>query len=1146
MFVISKAGNTAYLKELGLVFTDLSRLRPILSRLSRVLSYVKIPAWNNSTAEARGNRQMARLVLILSILSIGSSIFPGIAQAAGWEWSSLPGRERVVVQLDAPDRWSVSRVGTTTLMLRLEGNNTDLQPGQNGGNDAIFRTMQTAPEGLYLLTNTNEFGYMVSRDGDNRVRIDLFNDPIGARWQPPAGAPENPVGLNMPGQADSPAGLDNGRENSVNAAPQAPRTQIDAIIQAQQQMSQPAMPEPGLPARQASADTPLAPPAEQVPAGSFTEANIAGSLQQVNRPGQASAPNGPTQQPGGYAQAGQEAAPGNPTGSRAVQPADEQGARGQAGIQVQTPLSVEQSPVQQRQALNQPSTAGATPQAANGQSSVQQQVVRPVQSGSAQNSQPIRQRPRHTQAEEGDGYLVAPISPVDPFAGQDQGENVPARGETPGVPPAAGSPNFQEGKLIPLEENKDLVMRLPGPVEPDAQEPPVQYDEDGNPIEPPPSVAELIAEAQTSISAEHYEDALDLLSEAKLRPEITTQELEDVLYLISDATFGLGIDDIAAYGDKILGVSEEALNANLKSARAPSMLLRLGYVNLKMGNIQEAEAYFNLLKRNHPNDENIPLIYYYWGDYFFEKENYQQAADQFQYIVQNYPDSKFVREASVGLARSLYKLGYFDQAFQIVDYIERRWPRFYMEYPPILEMIGDAALNMGKLEDARNRYWLYYNLDPSGPDAPDMLTRIGDIYLQEKSTAAAREVYEEAVRRFPNHDAGLIAQMRLAEEGIYDAPSIGDMFSVFDRPYSELPYETYSRIVREHPDSKLAPLAQLKLAIWYLWNKRYTEALTEATTFAEKYPEHTLLPKAHEVALAAFSSLTADSVTDKEYDRILHAWDQFPIIQGQEEVIGGESRLALAYSEWSNQRSADALKTLEPFFRGTKDFSYGEPALNLALTILVDSGQWQAVADLYRKVEMWELTPDTQRQLDYSMALAAENLRNYDQATVLWDSLRNQTNMPPEQKVYMFYFLAKAAERNKDMEQAYYLGRDALQGLTGMAEENPDSADIPKIKDLLAMLMNITEGAGRITEALDWQQQYAKYVSEDSPDYLAMRYRLGQLYRQNGDRARWALVMQELVERDPNSLYGRMAASELRGSQLSNDINSFLPQGASM
>lgn len=29
------------------------------------------------------------------------------------------------------------------------------------------------------------------------------------------------------------------------------------------------------------------------------------------------------------------------------------------------------------------------------------------------------------------------------------------------------------------------------------------------------------------------------------------------------------------------------------------------------------------------------------------------------------------------------------------------------------------------------------------------------------------------------------------------------------------------------------------------------------------------------------------------------------------------------------------------------------------------------------------------------------------------------------------------------------------------------------------MLISITEGAGRINEALDWQQQYSQYVKED-------------------------------------------------------------------
>ena len=93
------------------------------------------------------------------------------------------------------------------------------------------------------------------------------------------------------------------------------------------------------------------------------------------------------------------------------------------------------------------------------------------------------------------------------------------------------------------------------------------------------------------------------------------------------------------------------------------------------------------------------------------------------------------------------------------------------------------------------------------------------------------------------------------------------------------------------------------------------------------------------------------------------------------------------------------------------------------------------------------------------------------------------------------------------------------------------------------MLISITEGAGRINEALDWQQQYSQYVKEGEPDYPAMRYRLAQLYRKSGDLSRWAVVMQELVDKDPNSLYGRMAASELRSTTLNDEVNTFLPPG---
>lgn len=1148
--------------------------------------------------------------------------------ALSWQWSSLPDRERVVITLDKAEPWSLNRVGKEALALNLPSPPETIAISENvPGPDKILKTVNLSPNGIYLFTNTNAFGYVVSREANNRLRVDIFPDPLGARWQGTGEEPKpvDPAGNGQTASANQQGqGGQAGAAGASPAAQSGPRTQMQALIQAQNQIQgqtpdQTPGQTPGQVASQAAGqraepqtgqqlgqiasgqvNSSQAIPSQAAPSQAASgqasgavappppPSSVLGAASSATPPAPVPGPSsGPVQ--GGYV-APPSAVPDVPASGQTVrentlvdslrdiprQPAQQAGGNAaSAAADKNAPFKFENNknePGQLFEPVSPPPPVAATnasdqageqaagqAQQAAPQSPLQTNAQPPVQQHSTGgtfrsklgDSSLMQSVPMQTQGQVSDS---GPAQSPDKVATQnvvqrpvqDNSSNLPALGDVAGSTLAQPVRQQVQG-MTPAELEKAMQEQTSRqaqqsqPPKQSAEE--VKLDEEGNPIAPPPPFEDVMAGAQENLSAGAYEQALNKLNELKARTDLTERQREDTLYAISDAKYGLGSNDFLANGQAIIAASEEALNFNPKSERLPAMLLRLGLVNLKTGNVQDAEAYFNLLKRQYPNNENIPLIYYYWGDYFFNQEKYQQAADQFQYLVQHYPESTFVREASVGLARSLYKLGYFEQSFEIVDYIEKRWPRFYMEYPPILSMVADAAYQVGRLDDAKARYWLYYNLMPSGPEAGTVLTRLGDIYLSEKKPKAAKEVYEEAVRRFPNDDAGLVAMMRLAEEGINDAPSINDMFSVFDRPYSELPYQTYERILKEHPNSAVAPLANLKLAMWYLWNKRYSDALRAVTDFEKRFPNHPLLPKAKEVAMNAFSLLAAEGVRDNEYGRVMQVWDEFPILQRQSDDLSGESRLALAVSEWNQKRSANALKTLEPFFRGAKDFENGEPALSLALTVLIDAGQWPQVADLYNKVEMWELTPETQRQLDYAMALASENMNKPEQAATLWEALRQRADLPLDQKAYMFYFLARGAERKKDMETAYYLGREALQNLMEIGESSPEKVDPVKIKDTLAMLIGITEGAGRTQEALDWQQQYSKYVQPGDADYPAMRYRLAQLYKKSGDLGRWGVILQELVEKEPNSLYGRMAASELKLSNLSNEVNSFLPPG---
>lgn len=664
-------------------------------------------------------------------------------------------------------------------------------------------------------------------------------------------------------------------------------------------------------------------------------------------------------------------------------------------------------------------------------------------------------------------------------------------------------------------------------------------DEKGNPVPPPPNPADLMEQVRRFMISRDYTKALDLLQTLKSLPDIPGDMREETLYLIADALYARGKDTILENFDAIIAATSEAMNFDLKSHRVPQALLRLGLVNMRIGNSPEAEGYFNLLRRQYPNDENAVLAMYYAGEEAYKRGEYQKAADVFQSIVQDFPESKYVREGSASLARTLHKMGYYKQAQTILDFVDKRWGRFYLEYPQLLIVAADVAEHTGRLEDARSHYWLYYNVTPGADDIDTVLARLGDILAKQKQADAARVIYEEAVRRFPDKDGGLISLMRLAEEGIHDAPSIAEMVTVFQRPDNTRPVQAYTTIISGHPQSPLAPLARLKLTMWYLWNHQYPDALTSAVEFTKTHPDSDMLPKVREIALQSFSLMVAESLSDSNYGRVLALWEQHPLIQEHERELSVDTRVAIALSYANTGQPLRALELLDGFLKGPKDPRHGENTLALALKVYLENQDWQRIADLMRDVSGWTLSDPLRKQADYALALAHENLGHSDLAVPLWQRLYDRKDLPVEQRAYVGYFLSRDAERKRELEKAYLLTRETLSDFLAVAQADPDRADTPRIKESLLSLMDITEAAGRLRESLDWIDQYARYVPDSDPGYAAMRYRVARLQRKMGNVDAWKNTLEELVRLDPQSLYGRMAASELRTTDVTKGLSGF-------
>ncbi|WP_457571949.1 tetratricopeptide repeat protein, partial [Desulfovulcanus sp.] len=650
-----------------------------------------------------------------------------------------------------------------------------------------------------------------------------------------------------------------------------------------------------------------------------------------------------------------------------------------------------------------------------------------------------------------------------------------------------------------------------------------------------PDYQGVLVTVRAAIANGQLDAALESLTPLVKDPRLPEELKEEVLYTYADLLFQKNRNNLEENFSQVVNAFEQAINYNPKSPRLPLALLNLGYVHLQVGNIPEARGYFNLLRKKFPYDHNVPLTYFYWAEYYFRKKNFQKAADGFQYIIQKYPEHRIAKKAAVGLANSLKELEFYKQAGEIVDYIEQRWPRYYIDDPEFLVLSGYVAYKNKKYEHAKDRFWLYVNLLPEGDKVDITLARIGDIYLLKGKKQAAKEIYEQTAKKFPDQEGGLIAAMRLAEEGIYDQPTARDMFSVFDRPYSLRPQKIYTLISDKYPNSPLAPVALLKLAIWELWNKNEAQSLETIKKFFKRYrhPKE-LRDKAIEVAIQAFEQMAQRCALEGNYKQILNAWTRYPFLSQNSAKIDPETRLALATAFSNNNQISKAIQLAQPILSQKNVNQNSFTALALLLNIYFKMEDWKKIIELGEKCKNWSLPPKQKQQLNYALALAYENLGYVQKSLPLWRKLAADIELPKKQRAYALYFLAQNALSQQDLENVYIFAQEALS----IFLEEKD--DIPKIKSCLDLLIQATVRTGRKKEALGWALELATYIKEDDPDWPSFKYRLAGLYKLNGDKASWAKILNELINKKPRSLFSKMAKSDLMSAQLLKEAKQYL------
>ena len=1099
--------------------------------------------------------------------------------------------DRMVFSFDSgrlPD-YTVTRDGTKSMLVTLPGDvwQSETKPGSKDYPGKLVKSIRVSGNTVRIEMKTNAFGFIrVPVSGKPQFVLQLYRDPIGARWKPSApksapapaaaSAPARPAVSSQPAPAPRPAAAtpEPAPAASAPAAQPAPSAAQgnEANLPPEQNASGERKPFFAVPY---SVRTEVAPPPGQAQPAAPTPATAQpATAQPLTAQPVAPPPDQPQPVAAPPAQARPVASVPTPGSTSGMYPSSSELRFKAVNKSAEEVKFAELAGPGAKVSDVSPGVGGvvAPPSAEDGQTggpvaplpdsvsqpvsdvgqSVQATVAEPPAQAGGAVSGGVTQQPVEEQ-----GGALQPIVTSDPVSGAGQaggGVVAPPPMVVQGAPPPEPTPEEAARVVQPPPDEPAQVESVPAqevaeqPAEAETQTPAAVPDGategtdvavDNATLEAQARLEEIknqIYEAQTLMFNGNLPEALDIYEKVLRYPELEPPAREEALYAVADIKKQLNRGDLAAKFDEIAQAYIEAMNANLRSNRVPSALLNLGLLNLQVGNFPESKAYFKILQEKYPDDDNIPSISYYWGEYYYRKGDYKKAADQFQYLIQTYPEHELVKDAAYYLADSLNRTGFYEQAFQIVDYIDKRWPDYYMENNEFLRLAGGVEMQLGKWAAAKNHYFTFYNLNPEASGADVVLARIGDIYVRDGEKEAARLIYEKAVQDFPTGEGGLVAKMRLAEEGIFDDPTMPQMGTVFNRPYNKRPEKVYQEIVEDFPENPLAPIAQLKLAMWYAFNKKYPEALTAAQDLIEKYPDSPLVGRARKLGDAVFVLAVPGMVDEERYGRVVRYWETYDFIGEKDTRVNDGTKLGVAMSYWKIGKPEEALKLLSPYLQKKQVKDVSPQALGMAVNIYLDGLAWKEIADLVAMVKQnWKLDEEQLLQIDYARAMALQNLGDDIKALPLWAELAKDVKVEPAFRAYAMYYMAKAAMERQDLRKVFVYSQEALSLLL------QTDGDPEKIKDAVLMSIYATERSGRYGEALKWAREYDKYIKVDNPEWASTRFKLARIYRKAGAMDEWKALLNDIIEKKPESLQAQLAKSALETYDLEQQVQQYAP-----
>ncbi|MHB8173882.1 MAG: tetratricopeptide repeat protein, partial [Nitrospirota bacterium] len=396
-------------------------------------------------------------------------------------------------------------------------------------------------------------------------------------------------------------------------------------------------------------------------------------------------------------------------------------------------------------------------------------------------------------------------------------------------------------------------------------------------------------------------------------------------------------------------------------------LYGLGWSYFKLGDMPKSAENFEMLVENYPNSGLAVTAYLQLGEARAQMKNYKRAAKAYEQALSKAKDPADAKTARYDLAWAYYQAKMFKEASDVLDgMLANRKDLDSPDYIEAENLLARCKLYIGDYPPAISIFEKIADKYPSNPLAQDALMGLAEAYERHDEPYKAVDTYKRLLKNYPESSMKAealfgIGRNFLEQENFPQAvegfkallaqitsPDYREkgLFGLAESFYGEKDYpdakENYSSYLQQFPDGPRRDQALYGLAWSRMGLKEYQASYESFMKLSAQTKDKSLVPEALLDAGEALYDQGKYAGAEKQYKDVLA---KFPGTGQASKAV-----YALAWTELKLNNAKDAASGFEEFSKANPKDPLSKEADYQRALILIQQGDLKAGAALLKSV----------------------------------------------------------------------------------------------------------------------------------------------------------------------------------------------------